>query len=202
MPEAIISGNFTFTPTTIEGVTIVDVKAYGDARGYFMETYKRPDFVAGGITCEFVQDNQSASTQGVLRGLHFQLEYPQSKLVRVVEGEVFDVAVDLRPGSPTFGKWEGVVLSAENHRQFFIPRGFAHGFYVMSKTAVFCYKVDDLYHPNDEGGLMWDDPAIGVEWPLVEGVELNLSDKDTKHPAFAEYCASRGLATYGTQAKA
>lgn len=193
MSQPITSGNFTFTPTSIEGVTIVDVKSYGDARGYFMETYKRPDFVAGGIDVDFVQDNQSASTQGVLRGLHFQIEHPQSKLVRVVEGEVFDVCVDLRPGSATFGKWEGVTLSAENHRQFFIPQGFAHGFYVLSPTVVFCYKCDDVYHPNDEGGLMWNDPSIGVEWPLVEGVELNLSDKDTKHPSFGEWRKSAGL---------
>lgn len=193
MSQPITSGNFTFTPTSIEGVTIVDVKSYGDARGYFMETYKRPDFVAGGIDVDFVQDNQSASTQGVLRGLHFQIEHPQSKLVRVVEGEVFDVCVDLRPDSATFGKWEGVTLSAENHRQFFIPQGFAHGFYVLSPTAVFCYKCDDVYHPNDEGGLMWNDPSIGVEWPLVEGVELNLSDKDTKHPSFEEWRKSAGL---------
>lgn len=191
--EPITSGNFTFTPTSIEGVTIVDVKAYGDARGYFMETYKRPDFVAGGIDVDFVQDNQSASTQGVLRGLHFQIDHPQSKLVRVVEGEVFDVAVDLRPGSPTFGQWEGVVLSAENHRQFFVPRGFAHGFYVMSETAVFCYKCDDVYHADDEGGLMWNDPSIGVEWPIAAGVEPNLSDKDRAHPSFEQWRAERGL---------
>ena len=193
MPDTITSGNFTFTKTAIDGVTVVDAKAYGDDRGYFMETYKREDFVAGGIGCDFVQDNQSASAQGVLRGLHFQIEHPQSKLVRVVEGEVFDVAVDLRPGSPTFGRWEGVVLSAENRRQFFVPRGFAHGFYVMSERAVFCYKCDDVYHPGDEGGLMWDDPAIGVAWPLVEGVEVNLSEKDTRHAPFARYCAERGI---------
>lgn len=125
MSDQVISGNFTFTETSIEGVKIVDVKAYGDDRGYFMETYKRPDFIAGGIDCEFVQDNQSSSTRGVLRGLHFQIEHPQAKLVRVVSGKVFDVAVDLRKDSPTYGEWEGVVLSAENKRQFFIPRGFA-----------------------------------------------------------------------------
>lgn len=193
MTGPITSGNFTFTPTPIEGVTIVDVKAYGDARGYFMETYKRPDFEAGGIACEFVQDNQSSSTQGVLRGLHFQIEHPQSKLVRVIEGEVFDVAVDLRPGSPTFGKWEGVVLSAENHRQFFIPRGFAHGFYVMSETAVFAYKCDEVYHPNDEGGLIWNDPELAVEWPLVPDVPVNLSARDSANPTFAAYRAERGL---------
>ena len=193
MTGPITSGNFTFTPTSIEGVTIVDVKAYGDARGYFMETYKRPDFEAGGIACEFVQDNQSSSTQGVLRGLHFQIEHPQSKLVRVIEGEVYDVAVDLRPGSPTFGKWEGVVLSAENHRQFFIPRGFAHGFYVMSETAVFAYKCDEVYHPNDEGGLIWNDPELAVEWPLVPDVPVNLSARDSANPTFAAYRAERGL---------
>ena len=193
MTDTITSGNFTFTPTSIEGVTIVDVKSYGDERGYFMETYKRPDFVAGGIDCDFVQDNQSRSTRGVLRGLHFQIEHPQSKLVRVVEGEVFDVAVDLRPGSPTFGQWEGVVLSAENRRQFFVPRGFAHGFYVMSETATFCYKCDDVYHPNDEGGLMWDDPSIAVAWPVPDGEGPVLSEKDGLHPSFEQYRAERGL---------
>lgn len=188
--DKVQSGNFTFTETSIEGVVVVDVKSYGDGRGYFMETYKRPDFEAGGIACDFVQDNQSSSTRGVLRGLHFQIEHPQSKLVRVVSGEVFDVAVDLRPGSPTYGRWEGVVLSAENRRQFFIPRGFAHGFLVLSDTAEFCYKCDDVYHPGDEGGLMWDDPAIGVEWPPLSGDEafdpakVVLSDKDRCHPPF------------------
>ena len=184
------SGNFTFTKTSIEGVIVVDVKAYGDDRGYFMETYKKPDFVAGGIDVDFVQDNQSSSTKGVLRGLHFQINHPQSKLVRVVSGEVFDVAVDLREGSPTYGKWEGVILSAENKCQFFIPRGFAHGFLVLSDTAEFCYKCDDVYHPNDEGGLMWNDPAIGIKWPAMQGdaefdeSKVLLSDKDKVHPAF------------------
>lgn len=187
----ITSGNFTFEDTSIEGVKIVDVKSYGDRRGYFMETYKRPDFVAGGIDVDFVQDNQSSSTRGVLRGLHFQINHPQAKLVRVVRGTVFDVAVDLRPGSPTWGKWEGVVLSAENRRQFFIPRGFAHGFLVLSDEAEFCYKCDDVYHPNDEGGLMWNDPDIAIEWPALEGDEsfdpskLVLSDKDQAHPALS-----------------
>lgn len=188
--DTITSGNFIFTETSIEGVIIVDVKSYGDKRGYFMETYKKPDFVAGGIDVDFVQDNQSSSTKGVLRGLHFQINHPQSKLVRVVSGEVFDVAVDLREGSPTYGKWEGVVLSAENKRQFFIPRGFAHGFLVLSDTAEFCYKCDDVYHPNDEGGLMWNDPAIGIEWPALQGdaefdeTKIVLSEKDKIHPAF------------------
>lgn len=190
--DQITSGNFTFTQTSIEGVTIVDVKSYGDDRGYFMETYKQPDFVAGGIDVDFVQDNQSSSVKGVLRGLHFQINHPQSKLVRVVSGEVFDVAVDLRPGSATYGKWEGVILSAENKRQFFIPRGFAHGFLVLSDTAEFCYKCDDIYHPNDEGGLMWNDPEIGIVWPAMQGDEvfdeskIILSDKDKVHPAFSD----------------
>lgn len=190
MADIITSGNFTFTPTSIDGVIIVDNKQYGDARGYFMETYKRPDFVAGGIDVDFVQDNQSSSTQGVLRGLHFQINHPQSKLVRVLQGKVFDVAVDLRPGSSTFGQWEGVELSGENHRQLFIPRGFAHGFYVMSESAIFAYKCDDVYHPNDEGGLPWNDPDIAVDWPLVEGVPLNLSEKDQHHQSFAAYTTS------------
>lgn len=184
--EPITSGNFTFTPTSIDGVIVVDCTSYGDERGSFMETYKRPDFVAGGIDATFVQDNQSSSVQGVLRGLHFQIEHPQAKLVRVVEGTVFDVAVDVRPDSPSFGKWEGVVLSAENHRQFFIPRGLAHGFYVMSETATFAYKCDDVYHPGDEGGIMWDDPAIGIEWPLVGDAPVILSDKDRRHPPLRE----------------
>lgn len=188
--EQIQSGNFTFTKTSIEGVIIVDVKTYGDERGYFMETYKKPDFVAGGIDCDFVQDNQSSSTKGVLRGLHYQINHPQAKLVRVTQGEVFDVAVDLRKDSPTYGKWEGVILSAENKRQFFIPRGFAHGFLVLSDTAEFCYKCDDVYHPNDEGGLVWNDPTVGIEWPALQGAlffceqNIVLSDKDKIHSTF------------------
>ena len=189
--ETIQSGNFTFTKTAIDGVVIVDVKSYGDARGYFMETYKRSDFVAGGIDVDFVQDNQSASVKGVLRGLHYQINHPQSKLVRVVEVAVFDVPVDLRKGSATYGKWVGVELSAENCRQLFIPRGFAHGFLVLSEQAVFCYKCDDVYHPNDEGGLMWNDPAIGIKWPAVQGEKefseehILLSEKDQRHPKFS-----------------
>ncbi|MGN8690406.1 dTDP-4-dehydrorhamnose 3,5-epimerase [Atopobiaceae bacterium HCP3S3_F7] len=191
MAERVTSGNFTFTRTAIEGVIVVDARSYGDERGYFMETYKRSDFVAGGIDVDFVQDNQSMSTKGVLRGLHFQIEHPQSKLVRVVEGSVFDVAVDLRPGSATWGRWEGCVLTAENRRQLFIPRGFAHGFLVLSDRAVFCYKCDDVYHPNDEGGIMWNDPEVGVEWPPLEGDDafdpskLVLSAKDKVHPSLA-----------------
>lgn len=190
--KTITSGNFTFTQTSIEGVVVVDVKSYGDARGYFAETYKKTDFIAGGIDVEFVQDNQSGSTKGVLRGLHFQINHPQSKLVRVVSGEVFDVAVDLREGSPTFGKWEGVILSAENRRQLFIPRGFAHGYLVLSEKAEFVYKCDEVYHPNDEGGLMWNDPAIGIAWPALQGdvafdeAKIVLSEKDSRHSVLSE----------------
>ena len=180
-------GKFNFIKTDIDGVIIVEPTAYGDSRGYFMETYQKEDFIKGGIDVDFVQDNQSMSTKGVLRGLHFQINYPQSKLVRCVRGEVYDVAVDLREGSKTYGKYVGVRLSAENKRQFFIPKNFAHGFLVLSDEAEFVYKVDDFYHPNDEGGLMWNDPDIGVEWPISEGMEINLSDKDKTHPAFKDF---------------
>ena len=172
----------------IEGLKVITPKVFGDARGYFVETYNKNDFVAAGIDVEFVQDNQSASSKGVLRGLHFQKKFPQDKLVRCINGEVFDVAVDLRKDSKTFGKWFGVVLSAENKKQFFIPKGFAHGFLVLSDYAEFAYKCSDFYHPDDEGGLKWDDPDIGVEWPLQEGVELNLSEKDTKWGGIKEFC--------------
>ena len=193
------SGNFEFTDTSIDGVKIIDTTSFGDDRGYFCETYKKSDFEAGGIVCDFVQDNQSSSTCGVLRGLHFQINHPQAKLVRVVSGEVFDVAVDLRGESDTFGKWEGVLLSAENRRQFFVPRGFAHGFLVLSETAEFCYKCDDVYHPGDEGGIAFDDADIAIEWPAFGTLEafdkskLVLSDKDKKHPTLAQYCESRGM---------
>lgn len=184
----IMSGIFLFKKTEIEGVVIVEMKSHRDSRGYFMETYKKADFVAGGINVNFVQDNQSMSFKGVLRGLHYQINHPQSKLVRVVEGAVFDVAVDLRPGSSTYGKWVGVELTAENCKQLYIPRGFAHGFLVLSEHAIMCYKCDNVYYPNDEGGLMWNDPAIGIEWPAMQGdamfdaTKIVLSDKDKKHP--------------------
>ena len=174
-----VVGNFIFLETTIEGVYEIEVKKYGDNRGYFMETYKKADFDEAGLAYDFVQDNQSKSKRGVLRGLHFQIKHPQAKLVRCIEGEVFDVCVDLRKGSPTYGKWEGVVLSAGKGNQFMIPRGFAHGFVVLSETATFCYKCDELYHPEDEGGLMWNDPDIGIEWPNVGKVLL--SEKDQKN---------------------
>lgn len=177
-------GNFTFNETKIKDVFIIEVKTYGDNRGYFMETYKESDFKAAGLDYNFVQDNQSSSRKGVLRGLHFQKTHPQAKLVRVLKGEVFDVAVDLRKNSPTYGQWVGVVLSEENKRQFMIPRGFAHGFVVMSDYAEFAYKCDELYHPEDEGGIMWNDLAIGIEWPEVG--EIILSEKDKVHPSLAD----------------
>ena len=176
-------GQIKVTACPIHGLYIIEPAVHGDSRGYFMETYNQNDMREAGLDMVFVQDNQSMSVKGVLRGLHFQIEHPQAKLVRVVSGSVFDVAVDLRKGSPTYGKWEGVVLSAENRRQFFIPRGFAHGFLVLSDAAEFCYKCDDVYHPNDEGGLMWNDPAIGIGWPEIN-VPLVLSEKDQNHPDF------------------
>lgn len=166
----------------IEGLKVIEPTVFGDARGYFVETYNENDFKEAGIDVTFVQDNQSGSKKGVLRGLHFQKEFPQDKLVRAINGEVFDVAVDLRPGSQTYGKWYGVLLSAENKKQFFIPKNFAHGFLVLSETAEFAYKCTDFYHPNDEGGLIWNDPDIGVKWPIPEGMELTFSEKDQKWP--------------------
>ncbi len=180
-------GKITVETCEIEGLKIITPTVFGDARGYFMETYNWNDYNAAGIPQEFVQDNQSASSKGVLRGLHFQKEFPQDKLVRVIKGAVFDVAVDLREGSETFGKWFGVLLTEENKKQFFIPKNFAHGFLVLSDYAEFCYKCTDFYHPNDEGGLRYDDPAIGIDWPIEEGMVLNLSDKDKKWGGLAEY---------------
>ncbi len=175
----------------IEGLKVIEPTVFGDERGYFMETYNYLDFSEAGIDVSFVQDNQSGSHYGVLRGLHFQIRHPQDKLVRVVTGEVFDVAVDLREGSQTFGKWFGVKLSAENKKQFFIPRGFAHGFLVLSETAEFTYKCSDFYHPNDEGGLIWNDPDIGIEWPIPEGMTPELSEKDTRWKGIREYRAQK-----------
>ncbi|SCG86079.1 dTDP-4-dehydrorhamnose 3,5-epimerase [Methanobacterium congolense] len=173
-------GKFKFMETSIEGVYIVEPTVFGDERGYFMETYHEMEFKEAGIDATFVQDNQSKSKRGVLRGLHFQRTKPQGKLVRVIRGEVFDVAVDLRRDSATYGKWEGVTLSEDNKKQFYIPEGFAHGFLVLSDEAEFTYKCTDFYDADDEGGILWNDPEIGVEWPL-EGVdELILSEKDEK----------------------
>lgn len=176
--------NFSFLETKISGLYEIEVKHYGDNRGYFMETYKKTDFDKVGLDYVFIQDNQSRSKKNVLRGLHFQKAFPQAKLVRCIEGEVFDVAVDLRKGSPTYGKWHGIVLSAEKGNQFMIPRGFAHGFVVLSETATFCYKCDEAYHPEDEGGIAWNDPDIGIEWPITGDVLL--SEKDKKHPLLRE----------------
>ena len=170
----------------IKGLKVITPSVYGDNRGYFMETYNYNDFADAGIDCKFVQDNQSASKKGVLRGLHFQINYPQDKLVRVIKGEVYDVAVDMREGSETYGQWFGVLLSKENKKQFFIPINFAHGFLVLSDYAEFCYKVTDFYHPNDEGGIIWNDPEIGVEWPITEGMELIMSEKDHKWGSIKE----------------
>ena len=179
-------GQFQFTKTGIEGLVVVEPKVFGDNRGYFMETYNYNDFKAAGLDMVFVQDNQSMSVKGVLRGLHYQKEFPQGKLVRAVRGEVFDVAVDLRTGSRTYGKWFGVVISAENKKQFYIPEGFAHGFLVLSDEAEFAYKCTDFYHPGDEGGLAYNDPEIGIEWPVTEGMELIISEKDKKWGGFKD----------------
>ena len=177
-------GNFNFIETDIKDVYIIEPTAYGDNRGYFMETYNEVDFKAAGLNYTFVQDNQSSSRKGVLRGLHFQKTHPQAKLVRVLKGEVYDVAVDLRKGSETYGKWVGALLSEENKRQFMVPRGFAHGFVVISETAEFAYKCDDFYHPEDEGGIMWNDPEIGIDWRFAGNPIL--SAKDQKHPKLSE----------------
>lgn len=180
----------------IEGLCVITPAVHGDSRGYFMETYNQKDMEENGLFLNFVQDNQSCSTKGVLRGLHFQKKYPQGKLVRVIKGSVFDVAVDLRPNSQTYGKWFGIELTEENKKQFYIPEGFAHGFLVLSDIAEFCYKCTDFYHPGDEGGLAWNDPSINIIWPklvgeyrgtasgdgymLEDGTPLNLSEKDQK----------------------
>lgn len=180
----------------IKGLCVIEPVVHGDSRGYFMETYSQRDMEEAGFHITFVQDNQSMSTKGVLRGLHFQKHYPQTKLVRVIKGRVFDVAVDIRANSETYGKWYGIELTEENKKQFLIPKGFAHGFLVLSDVAEFCYKCDDFYHANDEDGLAWNDPIIGIEWPEVigeyrgcasaegyimqDGVQLNISSKDQK----------------------
>lgn len=186
----------------IKGLCVVEPALHGDSRGYFMETYNARDMKEAGLDYLFVQDNQSCSTKGVLRGLHFQKQFPQTKLVRVIRGTVFDVAVDIRKDSPTYGKYHGEILSEENKKQFLIPKGFAHGFLVLSDIAEFCYKCDDFYHPDDEGGMAWNDPEIGIKWPevigdyngtamaegytLADGTPLNLSDKDQRWAGIKE----------------
>ena len=174
-------GKIKVTACQIEGLYIIEPEIHGDERGYFMETYNFRDLQREGLTMRFVQDNQSMSKKGVLRGLHFQKEHPQGKLVRVIKGEVFDVAVDMRKGSPTYGKWHGIMLSADNKKQFYISEGFAHGFLVLSEEAEFCYKCTDFYQPGDEGGLAWNDPDIGIKWPGLQGSYAGTADPDGYH---------------------
>lgn len=178
-------GKFNFVQTEIDGVLIIEPTVFGDSRGYFMETFQAEEYAAAGICRPFVQDNQSKSTRGVLRGLHFQKEHTQGKLVRILSGEVYDVAVDCRPHSKTFGKWVGVTLSAENKKQLYIPEGFAHGFLVLSDEAEFTYKCTDYYDHAAEGGVAWDDPDLAIAWPDC-GCPVNLSAKDGEHPRFSQ----------------
>jgi dTDP-4-dehydrorhamnose 3,5-epimerase len=178
-------GKFRFNETSIEGVYVIEPTVFGDERGYFMETYHQGEFKEAGLDLNFVQDNQSKSTKGVIRGLHFQYKNPQGKLVRVIKGEVFDVAVDLRSNSPTYGKWEGVILSEENKKQFYVPEGFAHGFVALSDIAEFTYKCTDFYDSEDEGGILWNDKDIGIVWPLNID-EVILSEKDQKWKTLKE----------------
>lgn len=189
-------GKINVIQTKLEGVYIIEPKVFGDNRGYFMESYSKRDFEEAGLTMNFVQDNESKSKKGVLRGLHFQTQHTQGKLVRVVEGEVFDVAIDLREGSSTFGKWTGVTLTAENKKQFYIPEGFAHGFLVLSDTATFQYKCTDYYAPEYDGGVLWNDPDIGIEWPLEGIEEVLLSDKDQKQQTLKEFMSKENPFKY------
>jgi len=175
---------FEFIPCPIEGLYEIIPKLFGDARGYFYESYSERDFFNAGLNMRFVQDNQSRSVKGVLRGLHFQKKYPQGKLVRVIEGEIFDVVVDIRPKSSTFGSWGGIILSGEKHNQFYIPQGFAHGFLVLSDSAILSYKCTDFYHPEDEGGIIWNDKQINIAW-IELGMDFILSEKDKKLPEFS-----------------
>ena len=179
-------GNFNFIQTKIPDLYIIEPKIFGDERGYFMESYSKKDFTEAGLTMTFVQDNESKSLKGVLRGLHFQTKHTQGKLVRVTQGEVWDVAVDLRKGSPTYGQWEGVYLSAENKRQFYVPEGFAHGFVVTSDEAVFNYKCTDFYAPEYDSGLLWNDADVAIEWPLEGLGDILLSEKDKKQKTLKE----------------
>ncbi len=179
-------GKIKVTRCEIPGLCVVEPQVNYDERGYFVETYNYNDFKEQGLDMVFVQDNQSMSVKGVLRGLHYQKQYPQGKLVRCVRGTVYDVAVDLRTSSATYGKWHGVELSAENKKEFYIPEGFAHGFLVLSDEAEFAYKCTDFYHPGDEGGLIWNDPEIGVDWPIPEGMKLIISEKDTRWGGLSE----------------
>lgn len=179
-------GNFNFIETKIKDLYIIEPKVFGDNRGYFMETYSKKDFFEAGLTMEFVQDNESKSKKGVLRGMHFQTKHTQGKLVRATEGEVFDVAIDLRKGSPTFGMWEGVLLTSDNKKQFYVPEGFAHGFLVVSDVAIFNYKCTDFYAPEYDSGLLWNDEEVGIKWPLDGIEEILLSDKDKVQKKLSE----------------
>lgn len=179
-------GKIKVTKCEIEGLCVIEPTVFPDERGYFVETYNKKDMEEAGLNMNFVQDNQSMSVKGVLRGLHFQKQFPQGKLVRAIRGSVFDVAVDLRRGSSTYGKWFGIELSAENKKQFYIPEGFAHGFLVLSDEAEFCYKVTDFYHPGDEGGIAWNDPEIGIDWPVADDMKLILSEKDQNWKSLKE----------------
>ena len=181
----LIMSQFIFVETELPGVIVINPTVFGDARGYFMETYQKDLFVKAGITKDFVQDNESSSSKGVLRGLHFQMNHPQGKLIRVTKGQVFDVAVDCRPNSETFGKWTGVVLDEEKKNMFYVPEGFAHGFLVLSVMAEFVYKCTDFYDPTSEGGIPWDDPTVGVEWPELD-VPFRTSERDKKHTPFKD----------------
>lgn len=176
---------FRFEETAIKGVFVIQPQVFGDSRGYFMETYRQAEFAEHGIECAFVQDNESSSSKGVLRGLHFQKKHTQGKLVRVTKGKVFDIAVDVRPGSTTFGKWVGVTLSSEVKNMLYIPQGFAHGFLVLSDSAEFVYKCTDVYDPSSEGGIPWDDKDIGIEWPELD-IPYKTSERDSAHPGFME----------------
>lgn len=179
-------GQIKVSKCDIDGLYVIEPKVHEDGRGYFMETYNQKDMEEAGLNMKFVQDNQSMSVRGVLRGLHYQKEFPQGKLVRVLKGRVFDVAVDIREDSETYGQWFGVELSDENKKQFYIPEGFAHGFLVLSKTAEFAYKCTDFYRPGDEGGIAWDDKDINIQWPIEDGMEIILSEKDKKWKGLKE----------------
>lgn len=178
-------GKLKVTTCEIEGLCVIEPEIHTDARGYFFESYSKKDFAEAGLTMEFVQDNQAMSTKGVLRGMHFQIQHPQGKLVRVLQGRVFDVAIDMRENSKTYGKWFGVELTEENKKQFYVPEHFAHGYLVLSDTAVFAYKCTDFYHPGDEGGIPYNDPTVGIQWPIEEGMELILADRDKNWPGLA-----------------
>lgn len=181
-------GRFKVIETGIKDLKEIDFEPFVDPRGYFFEAYNKNDFIKMGITDEFVQDNESMSSKGVLRGLHFQINFPQAKLVRCLKGKVYDVAVDIRKGSPTYGKYYGIELTEDNHKMFYIPKNFAHGFLVLSDIAIFTYKVTDFYHPNDEGGIMYNDPTLNIKWPIPDdpNFKILLSDKDKIHPFFKD----------------